>query len=280
MITIVRDRVAALIAAGMTLEQVLAAQPIERLRRNLRGPGRPDARAVRRRALSRPQGSAAMSAHAWRAAVLAAAYAALLSSPDRQPSAPAAAAAAGHAPRARTRAVDLTGQWVSVITEDWRWRMVTPPVGDASSIPLNDRPGRYRGLGLRQRPRRKRLLQGVWTAGPHSATDAAAHRLARRGHAAHAVRRRQSDSALSLHAATGRRAIAPGRFDGELVQADAVARRVRREYADGRRLAAGSHDEPDGRGTCARTACLTARTLRSRNSSIRLRRRKPERGSS
>jgi hypothetical protein len=39
---------------------------------------------------------------------------------------------------ARERApVDLTGQWVSVITEDWRWRMVTAPVGDAASIPLN-----------------------------------------------------------------------------------------------------------------------------------------------
>lgn len=39
---------------------------------------------------------------------------------------------------ARERApIDLTGQWVAVITEDWRWRMVTPPVGDAASIPLN-----------------------------------------------------------------------------------------------------------------------------------------------
>ena len=39
---------------------------------------------------------------------------------------------------ARERApVDLTGQWVAVITEDWRWRMVTPPVGDSASIPLN-----------------------------------------------------------------------------------------------------------------------------------------------
>jgi len=34
--------------------------------------------------------------------------------------------------------VDLTGQWVSVVTEDWRWRMVTPPKGDFASIPLNE----------------------------------------------------------------------------------------------------------------------------------------------
>lgn len=33
--------------------------------------------------------------------------------------------------------VDLTGYWVSVITEDWRWRMVTPLKGDAASMPIN-----------------------------------------------------------------------------------------------------------------------------------------------
>jgi hypothetical protein len=41
-------------------------------------------------------------------------------------------------PTARQAAlVDLTGQWVSVITEDWLWRMVTPPKGDWASVPLN-----------------------------------------------------------------------------------------------------------------------------------------------
>lgn len=44
----------------------------------------------------------------------------------------------GPAPQsARARAAaDLTGSWVSVVTEDWRWRMVTPPRGDYPSIPL------------------------------------------------------------------------------------------------------------------------------------------------
>ena len=32
---------------------------------------------------------------------------------------------------------DLTGNWVSVVTEDWRWRMVMPKKGDYSSVPLN-----------------------------------------------------------------------------------------------------------------------------------------------
>src|SRR5438477_3387549 len=33
--------------------------------------------------------------------------------------------------------VDFTGYWVSVVTEDWRWRMVTPAKGDFASIPFN-----------------------------------------------------------------------------------------------------------------------------------------------
>ena len=33
--------------------------------------------------------------------------------------------------------IDLTGHWVAVISEDWRWRMVTPAKGDYASIPLN-----------------------------------------------------------------------------------------------------------------------------------------------
>ena len=31
---------------------------------------------------------------------------------------------------------DPTGYWVAVITEDWRWRMVTPAKGDYESIPI------------------------------------------------------------------------------------------------------------------------------------------------
>jgi hypothetical protein len=33
--------------------------------------------------------------------------------------------------------IDLTGYWVSVVTEDWRFRMMTPAKGDYPSIPLN-----------------------------------------------------------------------------------------------------------------------------------------------
>ena len=32
--------------------------------------------------------------------------------------------------------IDLTGYWVAVISEDWRWRMVTPARGDYPSVPM------------------------------------------------------------------------------------------------------------------------------------------------
>jgi hypothetical protein len=33
--------------------------------------------------------------------------------------------------------VDLTGYWVTVVSEDWRYRMATAPKGDAGGVPLN-----------------------------------------------------------------------------------------------------------------------------------------------
>jgi hypothetical protein len=47
--------------------------------------------------------------------------------PARPPATPRAAAP-----------LDMTGQWVAIVNEDWRWRMVTPPKGDYASVPLND----------------------------------------------------------------------------------------------------------------------------------------------
>jgi hypothetical protein len=39
-------------------------------------------------------------------------------------------------PRAAAR-IDITGYWVSLVTEDWRYRQFTPPKGDYVSVPLN-----------------------------------------------------------------------------------------------------------------------------------------------
>jgi hypothetical protein len=44
---------------------------------------------------------------------------------------------AGAPPTARAAApIDLTGYWVSVVTEDWRYRMVTPAKGDYRGVPM------------------------------------------------------------------------------------------------------------------------------------------------
>jgi len=46
-----------------------------------------------------------------------------------------ASAAAGSA---RTAApTDFTGQWISVVTEDWRYRMILPKKGDYAGVPLS-----------------------------------------------------------------------------------------------------------------------------------------------
>ena len=55
-------------------------------------------------------------------------------SADAQPQR-AGAAAPPPVPRAAAP-IDLTGYWVSIVTQDWRWRMVTPAKGDYQGVPL------------------------------------------------------------------------------------------------------------------------------------------------
>jgi len=74
--------------------------------------------------------------------ILAAATAALLGS--AHPTAQQGAPPEPTTPRARATN-DLTGYWVSVVTEDWLWRMVTPPKGDFTSIPISDEGRRVAG---------------------------------------------------------------------------------------------------------------------------------------
>lgn len=40
-------------------------------------------------------------------------------------------------PAQKAALIDLTGYWVAIVDQDWRWRMLTAPVGDVSSIPVN-----------------------------------------------------------------------------------------------------------------------------------------------
>ena len=48
----------------------------------------------------------------------------------------AAPAAAPTTPKA-SAPIDITGHWVSLITDDWVYRMITPAKGDVSYVPLN-----------------------------------------------------------------------------------------------------------------------------------------------
>ena len=57
------------------------------------------------------------------------ALAAQAPSPSRPPGSPDTAEKAA--------LIDLTGYWVSVVNQDWRFRMMTPPKGDYAQVPLN-----------------------------------------------------------------------------------------------------------------------------------------------
>jgi hypothetical protein len=41
-----------------------------------------------------------------------------------------------------TAPIDMTGYWVSIVNEDWRWRMMTPPKGDYTSISMLSEQGK------------------------------------------------------------------------------------------------------------------------------------------
>jgi hypothetical protein len=73
----------------------------------------------------------------WRTCRVVLIAAALLTGQRLGAQQPPAAPQAPRTPRAAAPS-DLTGYWVSVVTEDWRWRMLTPPKGDYTSIPLSD----------------------------------------------------------------------------------------------------------------------------------------------
>ncbi len=68
--------------------------------------------------------AAAVSTYVWAAAPPVAAAAG--GSPSGAPVSPKAGAL-----------IDLTGNWVSIVNEDWRWRMVTPPKGDYMGLMLS-----------------------------------------------------------------------------------------------------------------------------------------------
>jgi hypothetical protein len=74
-----------------------------------------------------------------RFAVSVAVVAATVLSLGSQLAAQSGAGAPADAPPPTAKAaapIDLTGNWVAVVSEDWRFRMVTPPKGDYQGVPV------------------------------------------------------------------------------------------------------------------------------------------------
>ncbi len=63
---------------------------------------------------------------------------------------------------------DLTGYWVTLVTEDWLYRMVTPAKGDFSGVPLNPRAESSPMPGIREGRSRRRAMQGFRRACDHA----------------------------------------------------------------------------------------------------------------
>ena len=93
--------------------------------------------------------------------------------------------------------IDLTGTWVSVVTEDWRWRMLIPAKGDYTSVPAQLRGTQSRRyVGSVQAGYRR--MQALRRGGDHARAGAAADYLGERHHAANRYRCRATDAAALL----------------------------------------------------------------------------------
>ena len=78
---------------------------------------------------------AAMS-RIWRRAVAVLALASFTGVALAQPGPPGRPPAPPKSPRESAQ-IDLTGYWVALVTEDWAWRMITAPKGDATNTAMS-----------------------------------------------------------------------------------------------------------------------------------------------
>ena len=109
--------------------------------------------------------------------------------------------------------VDLTGYWVSLVTDDWRWRMVTPAKGDYQSVPINETariaadkwdPAKDEAAGEQ--------CKSYAAAGDHARARAVAYHLAGRQHFESRNGCRPADPSAALRQLEGaRRALRRGR---------------------------------------------------------------------
>ena len=93
--------------------------------------------------------------------------------------------------------IDLTGYWVSLVTEDWRYRMLNAPKGDYYSIPLNAEGKRVADTwDSGQGHRRRQAMHELRRAQHYARAGAAAYHLGERQHPQSGDRRWKTDSAV------------------------------------------------------------------------------------
>ena len=131
--------------------------------------------------------------------------------------APAGAQGRGEQPPVSTaRAdapIDLTGYWVSVVTQDWRWRMVTPGerrLREHSDHARSQEGGRQLGSGEGRGS--GRAMQVLWSSGAHGGSNPAADQLGGRQDTQGRNRRRRADASVSFRRSPQR---GPATWQGE-----------------------------------------------------------------
>ena len=212
MVVIVRDVVADLIEAGKTLDQIKAARPALPYETRYGAKTGVDHQRVRRGDLQEPDAArsrreAADDHRSWLARAAHVLGCVAGACPRCRPGAGPRGAAPPPPPQTPKAAapIDLTGYWVSVVTEDWRYRMVTPANGDYQGVPMTPA---ARAIADAWDPAKEEasgdLCKSYGAPALLRVPGPPAHHLAGRPDAAHGIRRRQADAARFTSAA-GRR---------------------------------------------------------------------------
>ena len=100
---------------------------------------------------------------------------------------------------------DLSGYWVALVTDDWRYRMLTPPKGNADYLPVNaEAQARDGRRGIRRRTRPRRGVPRLRRRRRHAAAGSPAHHVGERQHAEDGSRRGHADAPVRVRRGASR----------------------------------------------------------------------------
>ena len=253
MVVLVRDIVADLMKQGKTLDQIKAARPALPYETRY-GAQTGTTERVHRGHLQEPAGerSHEEAVVVWWSRVLATQTDAFAQSRGGRGGAPAPP----QTPKAAAP-IDVTGYWVSVVTEDWRYRMVTPAKGDYQGVPMTPE---------------ARKIADAWDPAKEEASGELC-----KSYGAPAILRVpgrlhitwQDDQTLRLDTDAGKQTRIfhfggwkAARPAPHTIQGDSVGGVGRRRPRRHRRRDESRRRRTSRPASCARTACRTARTRR------------------